>query len=170
MKRIILGTIGRCLLLAGIVIVPALAQSTPALPGAYACPPGRSICIGSISPAQGKSGDAVRLSGRFGTNYRGLELKMYRNGRATDMQVQHWGQRNVTATVPRNVRYGTYSIYIVNSVLAGFGDATPLPGPHGVVSNSVHFTIPNPALERLHIDRNVRIPIRPRMRPLLPGR
>jgi len=40
----------------------------------------------------------------------------------------------------------------------------------GMVSNSVRFTIPNPALERLHIDRNVRIPIQPRMRPLLPSR
>jgi len=128
------------------------------------------LCIAGISPAQGQPGRPVHLHGRFGTNYRALKLMMYRNGRSVEMQVQHWDQRNATAVVPHNARYGTYFVYIVNSVLAGFGNATPLPGPHGMVSNQMRFTIPNPALERLHIDRNVRIPIRPRVRPLLPGR
>jgi len=104
LKRMALGATGCGMLLAGIVMVSAPAQSAPALPGAYACPSGRlMLCIASMNPTQGQAGSLVHFRGRFGSNYRALQLKMYRNGRATDMQVQHWSQRNVTAIVPRHV-------------------------------------------------------------------
>ena len=142
------------LIIMGVSSAASMAGTAQAVPAAYACPPGRMLCIAGISPAQGQPGRPVHLHGRFGTNYRALKLMMYRNGRSVEMQVQHWDQRNATAVVPHNARYGTYFVYIGNSVLAGFGNITPLPGSHGVVSNSVHFTVPNPALEHLHIKRD----------------
>jgi len=92
------------LIILGVSSAALMAGTAQAVPAAYACPSGRlMLCIVSMNPTQGQAGSLVHFRGRFGSNYRALQLKMYRNGRATDMQVQHWSQRNVTAIVPRHV-------------------------------------------------------------------